>query len=341
MSAVAGRKLSRQQIERIRALQQRRRQRATQPAPIREDTDLGAEQRGTVLAHHGGRVLVEDAEGGTRSCVPRQNLGSLVAGDRVIWLSAGEDEGVIVAREPRRSVLQRPDAGGRLRTMAANVDMLLVVIAADTDPNAWQLDRFLVAGEHAGIAPAIVVNKADLLAPEEREDFAGRLGIYASLGYPLVFTSTRLEGGLATLLPLLNERTSVVVGQSGVGKSSLLNAIAPAAGARVGGTSEATGKGRHTTTTARLYRLPEGGSLIDSPGVREFGLQSMSVQALAEAFPEFREWLGRCRFRDCRHLDEPGCALAEARAAGHIDPRRLESYRRIIEFFDEAAPAAK
>lgn len=340
---MAGRRLSRQQIERIRTSQQRRRQRVAHAAAPSEDTAaLGAEQTGTVLAHHGSRVLIEDGDSVIHGCVPRQNLGSLVAGDRIVWQTAEGGDGVIVARLPRETVLQRPDAGGRLRTMAANVDRLLVVIGADADPNDWQLDRFLVAGEHAGIAPVIVINKVDRLDAAARSALAERLGIYPELGYPLVFTSTHQEGGLDALLPLLPGQTCVFVGQSGVGKSSLINAVVPAAEARVGTTSEATGKGRHTTTTARLYRLPGGGSLIDSPGVREFGLVPMSGEAVAEAFPEFRDFLGGCRFRDCRHLaDEPGCALAAACAAGHIERRRLESYRRIIEFFTENPPASK
>lgn len=338
---MARRKLSRQQIARVRAAQQRRRSRVAAAAE-RPAGEPGAERSGTVLAHYGGRVLIEDVEGEVCNCVPRRNLDALVAGDRVVWQAAGADtEGVIVARHPRDTVLTRPDASGRLRTMAANVDRLLIVIGADTDPNAWQLDRLLVAGEHAGIAPAIVVNKADLLDDATRSALDDRLRIYPPLGYPLVFTTTRRERGLEPLLPLLEGRTSVFVGQSGVGKSSLVNAVAPDAQARVGSTSEATGKGRHTTTTARLYRLHGGASLIDSPGVREFGLMPMTSANVAAAFPEFRQWLGRCRFRDCRHVDEPGCALEAACAAGRLERRRLESYRRIMEFFEENAPAGK
>lgn len=338
---MARRKLTRQQIARVRAAQQRRRSRVAAAADSLA-SGTGAERSGTVLAHYGGRVLIEDTDGEICSCVPRQNLGGLVAGDRVVWQPAGSDaEGAIVARHPRDTVLQRPDASGRLRTMAANVDRLLIVIGADTDPNTWQLDRLLVAGEHAGIAPAIVVNKADLLDAPARAMLDDWLRIYPPLGYPVVFTSSCHEDGLEPLLPLLEGRTSVFVGQSGVGKSSLVNAVAPDAEARVGTTSEATGKGRHTTTTARLYRLRGGGSLIDSPGVREFGLAPMPAADVAAAFPEFRQWLGRCRFRDCRHLHELGCALEAACAAGRLERRRLDSYRRIMEFFDENTPAEK
>lgn len=330
-------KLSQRQLQRIRSAQQRRRRRVDARTP---DAAPGKEQRGTLIAHHGGRVLVEDEIGGLHSCVPRRTVGPLVAGDEVVWAPDGHDAGTVLAAMPRRTILTRPDGAGRPRVIAANVDRLLVVISAVAELNLWQIDRFLIAGEHAGIAPALLANKADRLAPEEQQAIADALAPYARLGYPLVFTSALTGQGLEKVQALLCGRTSVFVGQSGVGKSSLVNAVLPAAGARVGETSEATGKGRHTTTTARLYRLPGGGSLIDSPGVREFGLSAMDAADLAQAFVEFRPYLGTCRFRDCRHRlqDEADCALATAVEDGRIEPRRLESYRRMLSFFEASSP---
>ncbi len=326
---MAARRLSRQQRERIAAGQQRRREQAADPA----DADG---QGGLLISHFGRELEIEDASGLLHRCTARRHLGPLAAGDRVVWRSAAAGC-VVLAREPRRSELVRHDGSGKARLMAANVDRLLVVIAPEPAWNAWQLDRYLVAAEHCAIPPAIVVNKVDLLDAAGRSALRERLRAYADIGYPLVFTSSHEQHGQDPLRALLRAHISVVVGQSGVGKSSLVNTLVPDAAARIGAISTASGGGRHTTTAARLYHLPDGGALIDSPGVREFGLERMPPEDVARGFPEFRPYLGRCRFRDCSHLDDPGCAVHRGVEEGTISPARLESYRRILEFFQTPA----
>jgi len=228
-------------------------------------------------------------------------------------------------------VLSRPDAQGRLKPVAANVDQLLIVFAVEPSPHANLIDRYLIAAEATGIAPVLVLNKVDLL-PDDGGELGQLLERYQALGYPVVRTTTAQPDGLAALYRQLAERTSVFVGQSGVGKSSLIDQLLPEETLRIGALSEDSRKGTHTTTTARLYAMPDArdGVLIDSPGIREFGLTHLDAQTVTDGFIEFRPFLGHCRFRDCRHQAEPGCALLAAVEAGKIHPQRFASYRRIL-----------
>ena len=258
-----------------------------------------------------------------------------MTGDRVVWCE-GDPTGVIVAQLDRHSVLSRPDPYGQLKPVAANIDQIVVVIAPLPEPHAMLIDRYLVAAETVSIEPVILLNKIDLLENDLalREQLDDLLAIYPTLGYRILHTSSK-RGGLDELHQALGERTSVFVGQSGVGKSSLVNALLPDADLRVGELSESTSKGVHTTTTAQLFHLPSGGSLIDSPGIREFGLWHMSKEQVEEGFREFRPLLGTCKFRDCQHVQEPGCAILAALADGEISARRMDSYRRIVASLEE------
>jgi ribosome biogenesis GTPase len=273
---------------------------------------------------------VEANPGDSRRCHLRANVDSLVTGDRVVWCD-GDPMGVVVARLPRDSELSRPDPQGDIRPVAANIDQIVIVIAPCPEPHANLVDRYLVAAEAVGIEPVILLNKTDLLA--EDPALAARiddlLAPYPALGYRVLRTSV-LDGGAGELTPALTGRTSVFVGQSGVGKSSLVNLLLPEAGLRVGALSEHRQKGTHTTTTATLNHLDCGGVLIDSPGIREFGLWHMSREQVERGFREFRPHLGHCRFRDCRHEAEPDCAILAAVHAGAISARRLDSYRNIV-----------
>ncbi|WP_111413819.1 small ribosomal subunit biogenesis GTPase RsgA [Billgrantia lactosivorans] len=339
------RKLSRQQrwrIEKIQAERSRRAdQRDAQDSQKLAAGEYGPERPGRVIAHFGRTLDVQgEGDGSVVRCHLRANLEGLVTGDRVVWRATQDAEGnlvegVVVARGERDNVLERPDPRGQLKPVAANIDQLLIVFAVEPAPHPNLIDRYLVAAEATGIAPVLVLNKIDLL-PDDGGELRALLARYEALGYPVVATTTARDDGLDALLDRLAGRTSVFVGQSGVGKSSLIDRLLPDESLRIGELSKDSRKGTHTTTTARLYRLPaaDDAELIDSPGIREFGLVHLDEQQVAEGFPEFRDLLGRCRFRDCRHRHEPGCALLEAVERGDIHPDRFASYRHIVDSLD-------
>ncbi|TWH71335.1 ribosome biogenesis GTPase [Azomonas agilis] len=332
------RQLSRRQNWRINKIQEERAARAARrehkTLEALEGGDLGPEQKGLVIAHFGVQIEVEACEGELKGqrirCHLRANLPALVTGDYVVWRPGHQGDGVVVAQLPRHSELCRPDPRGQLKPVAANVDQILIVVAPLPEPHANLIDRYLVAAEHAGIRPLLVFNKADLVTEDNQASLEALLSVYQSLGYAVLSVSAQSRTGLDQLQQSLKGCISVFVGQSGVGKSSLVNQLLPEVQTPVGALSEFSGKGTHTTTTARLFHFPEGGDLIDSPGIREFALSHIDRQIVTEGFVEFRPWLGRCRFRDCQHQHEPGCALLGALAEGHIDPKRMESYRAII-----------
>jgi len=188
----------------------------------------------------------------------------------------------------------------------------------------------LVACEDAGIEPFILMNKADLIADDEREYIQQRLHVYQHIGYPVLYVSAETGEGIDELRAAFQGRISVLVGQSGVGKSSLIDKALPEVSLVIGAISENSGLGQHTTTVARWYALENGGVLIDSPGIREFGLWHLPVDRITFGFRDFHPFLGTCKFRDCKHLDDPGCALRAAVEAGEIDEGRFANYHRII-----------
>ena len=337
---MARRKLSQQQAHRIRAQHEKRRRRADAGS---DETatgagSLGPEQSGLVIAHHGARLTVEGDDRARVRCTARQNLGALACGDRVVWQRVDGDCGVVVAVQPRSTLLARPDMGGRERPLAANVDRIFVVTAAYPEPSEYLIDRYLVTAELTGITPVIVLNKTDLPDPPALQALRDRLAVYERIGYQVLYTSVTAEHGLDALRSTLAQYTSILVGQSGVGKSSLVKSLLPAQDVRIGDLSDGQ-LGRHTTTTAVLYHLPSGGDLIDSPGVRDFAVWHIDPARIVHGFREFAPFLGQCKFSDCRHRQEPECALRDALAAGHIDHRRLESYLQIMDETAQRHPA--
>ena len=323
--------LTLQQRERIATIQKKRSQRLAaqrdldSPEPV--DTILGEEEEGVVIAHFGLNVEVENSGGKRFRCAVRKSLTEEpVCGDRVIWMQAGDGQGVVNAIQQRSSVLQRPLSYQRLQVIAANVDRIFVVIVA-TDPNFGLLDRYLVAAGVAGIEAVIIINKVDLA--EDLETLKQLFIHYERMGYKLLLTSTISQIGLIDLMRELDGRISVLVGQSGTGKSSLAAQWVSESSLKVGSISPGHGKGRHTTTVASLYHLPNGGSLIDSPGIREFGLHAVSVEDVCRYFIDIAPYIGQCRFSNCQHADEPLCAVRHAVQSGHIHPARLKSLQQI------------
>lgn len=281
---------------------------------------------GRVVAAHGRRFLIENGES-IVECVTRGRKSDIVCGDRVDFEMTDADKGVIEKVDVRSNLLYRSDEF-RSKLIAANLDQAVVVVAAVPYFREELLIRCLVACESSNIPVLIVLNKSDL---PETAALHQHLETYAQLGYPQITVSAR--GDLAELQAHLNGKTSVLVGASGVGKSTLLNKLAPDANAATGEISYALDAGKHTTTNARLFHLPgdgNSGDLIDSPGMQEFGLQHLSQAALMDAFPEIRSRAGQCRFYNCRHLKEPGCAVLAAAQAGDMLPNRLRVYQSLI-----------
>ncbi|KZY75317.1 ribosome biogenesis GTPase RsgA, partial [Oleiphilus sp. HI0067] len=254
----------------------------------------------------------------------------------MIWRPGADNSGVIEARLERSTLLQRPDNYGQLKPVASNIDRILIVVALEPTPFANLIDRYLVAAETTGIEPAILFNKSDLITDDNRDFIHGLMDTYKALGYEVLLTSANDEQDCSeTLLSWLSNHTSVFVGQSGVGKSSLIRTILGDQSIRVGELSENTRKGTHTTTTAKLFHLPQGGRLVDSPGIREFGLWHITEAELLEGFTEFRPFIGYCKFRDCKHEQEPGCAIQQALEEGKISETRMQSYRHILSTLDD------
>lgn len=289
---------------------------------------------GRVVAAHGRRFRIELADGNIVSCVTRGRNTDVACGDRVQIAGTADAEGVIESVEPRSTLFYRSDAY-KQKLVAANVTQVLIVVAGRPSFYPELVDRCLAAAEHAGIAAGIVCNKMDL--PESAAALEA-LQPYARLGYRILplaakprVEGTAEQGDIAPLRAALAGHVSVLVGQSGMGKSTLINALLPDAAARTAEISDALDSGRHTTTHAELFHLGPDADLIDSPGLQEFGLHHIGSENAAHAFVELRPWLGQCRFRDCRHLSEPNCAITAAAAAGAISPERLASYRKLAE----------
>ncbi len=335
------RKVNRRQAWRIEKVQEERRARAARKEALLQSTlqgsELGPEQGGLLIASHGAALEIEDEAGTVRRCLVRQHLGLPVVGDRVVWQATSDGGGVVTALLPRHSLLARL-VRGEPKPLAANVDQILVVTAPRPHLSRELLDQYLVAAEQTGIEPVILFNKVDLLDAQEALRFRALFDIYRHLGYCVLEASTREQHGLDPVRSQLAGRTSVFVGQSGVGKSSLVQVLLPEQEIAVGELSSATDLGRHTTSAARLYHLPSGGAIIDSPGVRDFRLGEIDRHGIAAGFREIAPLLGHCRFRDCHHQEEPECALRAAVAEGSMAPERLESYLHIVERLERAWP---
>jgi ribosome biogenesis GTPase len=282
---------------------------------------------GCVVESYGRRVVVERAGGAQVTCKLKRRGLDLVAGDEVrIDFSPGDDEWTVTERLPRRNVLCRSDSRGRSESLAANLDQLGVVVAPRPACDPFIVDRYLAGALYGGIASLLIVNKQDL--PAEAGDLSF-IEPYRALGLPVVAVSAHTRTGLDALIGQLSGRRSLLAGQSGVGKSSLLNALAGEAVRATGRLSEGSGEGRHTTVSSAILRTPWG-EIADSPGVRDYAPPVVPLREVQLGFVEIAARAHECRFPDCLHLREPQCAVQAAVQAGAIDSRRFESYRRLL-----------
>ena len=338
-----------------RKLNQRQQQRIAenQSAPA-ADTELGL-----VIGHYGQEIEVLPIPGldtlnnktsinaNTLRCHFRANLETVVVGDKVYWQRLaptksdainGAVGGVIESICERNSLLLRPRPYEQPKPVAANIDQVMVVISPQPEPKSTLIDRYLIAAENAGLSTALVINKTDLLPDLSNvtsEELEFLSGLYRSLDYEVIEHSCVTGDASTALADKCAGRATILVGQSGVGKSSIINYLEDKDLAETGDVSTYNTRGKHTTTTSRLYFLQRGGILIDSPGIREFGLWHLDETSIIDGLPEFRERATQCRFRDCQHGKSKGCAIQAAIDDGDIHPSRAASYATIIASLDE------
>ncbi len=293
--------------------------------------DSASGEAGLLIAHYGRYVDVETLGKKIIRCKLRQSLPLLVVGDRILWEPALEAEGVVVALLPRDNLLSRPDSRGQIKAVAANITQIIIVFAVEPAISTLLLDSYLIAAELNHIKPVIVINKIDLISAHEQDKLKTFLSLYEKLGYPVLFTDCKKENGLKSIEEVMPHQISIFVGQSGVGKSSIITHFIPDEPIAVGEISTMTKLGRHTTTTSRLYHLAGGGSVIDSPGVREFGLGQISLAQLTAGFIELAPYKGLCKFRNCRHETEPQCALRMALEEGKMSVSRFENFKKLMQ----------
>ncbi|MFS1538602.1 MAG: small ribosomal subunit biogenesis GTPase RsgA [Candidatus Phlomobacter fragariae] len=311
-----------------------------------DDNQLGTPQDGLVISRFGQHADIETNEGDIQRCNIRRTIHSLVTGDRVIWRPVLNKQsnikvnGVIEAVYERTSVLTRPNYYDGLKPIAANINQAIIVSAILPQLSLNIIDRYLVACETLNIAPIIILNKIDLLNKKNRKEINKVIKFYHNIGYVVLEVSSYTNEGIETLIEILIGKISIFVGQSGVGKSSLINNLLPNNEKKslINQVSDNSGLGQHTTTTTRIYHFAKGGDLIDSPGIREFGLWHLTKEQITKGFVEFRQYIDYCKFRDCKHLDDPECALQQAVTAGKIAKSRFENYHRILASMEQIKP---
>ena len=349
---MAKRKLSKQQQRRISAQQKNK---------IKNDDlrlDESSSLTARVISHHGRQLYAETEDHRKIKCKIRQNLGDIACGDYVIVqqalkpdskgsAEAGTDtasetdtHNVVVAVKERQNLLVKTGFAGAVKPVAANIGQLVIVTSVLPRPNAYLIDRYLTSAENLPAKALIVINKIDMADDESTRLVEQLTQLYSDIGYRVIATSVKQDIGIDELSEALSNTTSILVGLSGVGKSSIVKNILPAEEIKIGQTSEATGEGKHTTTVSALYHLRDNGIIIDSPGVRDFTPINKDLEEISNGFVDIRQFTGRCKFSNCSHQNEPGCAVRQAADDGEIHQQRLNSYLRMVEEFKEATAGA-
>ncbi|MCS5586678.1 MAG: ribosome small subunit-dependent GTPase A [Gammaproteobacteria bacterium] len=316
--------LTRRQQWRIEKIQAERIARANRVADDNEiEIDGDDAKTGQVITRYGQRLLVESESGELYQCTGRRNIELSVAGDQVIFQATDNNEGVVTALLERENLLRRSQ-----KIIAANIDELWLVVAVEPHYQFELIDRYLVVAENAGLPINIVVNKIEL--SQDFEQIKYDFSMYESAGYSVAYLSVKEQTNIDTLKASLDDKTHIFLGQSGVGKSSLINELIPDLNLRVNEISVKSKLGKHTTTNTTLYHIPSGGDLIDSPGIREFQLDDLTDKEILSGFREFKPFIGQCKFRNCAHINEPKCAIKQAVESGDIHIHRYQNYLNLI-----------
>ncbi|CAC9574607.1 Ribosome small subunit biogenesis RbfA-release protein RsgA [uncultured Gammaproteobacteria bacterium] len=316
--------LTRRQKWRLEKIQAERIARANKVADNSQDLDTDAKaQTGLVITRYGQHLLVESNSGNLVQCTARRNIDLSVAGDQVIFQATDNNKGIVTALFKRDNTLKRSN-----KLIATNIDELCLIVAIEPHYQFDLIDRYLIVAENQNLPIRLIVNKIELSSniKQVKIDFA----MYEAIGYPVSYLSVKAQTGIDTLKAQLNDKTQIFLGQSGVGKSSLINELIPELNLRVNQISTKSKLGKHTTTNTTLYHIPSGGDLIDSPGVREFHLDNLSNKEILNGFKEFKPFINQCKFRNCAHINEPNCGVKNALETDDIHPKRYVSYLALI-----------
>jgi len=316
--------LTRRQKWRLEKIQAERIARANKVSDNSQDLNTDAKaQTGLVITRYGQHLLVESNSGNLVQCTARRNIDLSVAGDQVIFQATDNNKGIVTALFKRDNTLKRSK-----KLIATNIDELCLIVAIEPHYQFDLIDRYLIVAENQNLPIRLIVNKIELSSniKQVKIDFA----MYEAIGYPVSYLSVKAQTGINTLKAQLNDKTQIFLGQSGVGKSSLINELIPELNLRVNQISTKSKLGKHTTTNTTLYHIPSGGDLIDSPGVREFHLDNLSNKEILNGFKEFKPFINQCKFRNCAHINEPNCGVKNALETDDIHPKRYASYLALI-----------
>jgi len=340
---MAKRKLSKQQQRRIADQQKNKiKNNKLQLDKLQQNNvqlDESSTQTARVISHHGRQLFAETENFEKIKCKIRQNLGDIACGDYVLVQQAhaatGELQNVIVAVKERTNLLVKTGFAGAVKPVAANIGQLVIVTSLKPKPNPYLIDRYLTAAENLPSKALIIINKVDLVDVETKRMCEDLTELYQNIGYDVISSSIKQNIGLEEISQALSNTTSILVGLSGVGKSSIVKTILPKEEIKIGETSAATGEGKHTTTVSALYHLKDNGIIIDSPGVRDFTPINKSIDEITNGFVDVRQFNGACKFTNCSHTNEPGCAMKQAVSDGKLNEQRFKNYLRLIQEFKE------